>query len=115
MAIELKPCPACGGPPEYAGDAEGTEFWIACGYLRSCRMGGPSRKTMAEAVEAWNDIPRRADIEQLERERDWLAVNLANALIGRDLVEHLDDLGGMSPPDPQTLIAAAKEATCRKC
>ena len=56
---KLKPCPACGGYPEIAGTIDGTEVWIACGNLRGCRMGGPTRSTVEEAAEAWNSLPRR--------------------------------------------------------
>lgn len=56
--IELKPCPACGGYPEIGGNVDGTEVWIACGNLRKCRMGGPTRSTVEEAARAWNDLPR---------------------------------------------------------
>lgn len=56
--IELKPCPACGGYPEIGGNVDGTEVWIACGNLRKCRMGGPTRSTVEEAAQAWNDLPR---------------------------------------------------------
>lgn len=51
-----------------------------------------------------------AEVAQLRKERDWLAVELGNALIDPCLVEHLRDLGGMSPPDPKTLREAARKA-----
>ena len=62
---------------------------------------------------SWYVLDLIAELRQIRAERDWLANNLANALIGVDLVEHLAELGGMSPPDPATLIEAAREATCQ--
>lgn len=60
MPRELNPlpCPACGAHPELGGSQDGTELWIACGNLRKCRMAGPTRTTIAEAVDAWNALPR---------------------------------------------------------
>lgn len=52
------PCPACGAYPDLGGSQDGSELWVACGNLRKCRMAGPSRKTVAEAVAAWNALPR---------------------------------------------------------
>lgn len=52
------PCPACGAYPDLGGSQDGSELWVACGNLRKCRMTGPSRKTVAEAVAAWNALPR---------------------------------------------------------
>ena len=40
------------------GSFNGSELWVACGNMRKCRMAGPSRKTVAEAVAAWNAMPR---------------------------------------------------------
>ena len=40
------------------GSFNGSELWVACGNMRKCRMAGPSRKTVAEAVAAWNALPR---------------------------------------------------------
>ena len=40
------------------GSFTGSELWVACGNMRKCRMAGPSRKTVAEAVAAWNAMPR---------------------------------------------------------
>lgn len=57
--LTLLPCPACGAHPELGGSQDGSELWIACGNLRKCRMGGPTRKTVAEAVAAWNTLPRQ--------------------------------------------------------
>ena len=51
-----------------------------------------------------------AELRQARKERDWLAVNLANGLVDPDCIEHLKELGGMSPPDPAALIEAAREA-----
>lgn len=65
--MDIKPCPACGGYPEIGGSADGTEVWIACGNLRKCRMGGPTRSTVEEAVEAWNALPRHKDVERLQK------------------------------------------------
>lgn len=76
---KLKPCPACGGYPEIAGTIDGKEVWIACGNLRGCRMGGPTRSTVEEAGEAWNALPRCEDIEQINREADFLAEHLHRA------------------------------------
>ena len=53
-------------------------------------------------------------LRRTRKERDWLATNLANGLVDPDCIEHLKELGGMSPPDPATLIEAAREATCQK-
>lgn len=50
------------------------------------------------------------EVAQLRKECDWLAVELGNALIDPCLVEHLRDLGGMSPPDPKTLREVARRA-----
>ena len=58
MPEEVKPCPACGSHPELGGSVNGSELWVACGNMRKCRMAGPSRKTVAEAVAAWNAMPR---------------------------------------------------------
>lgn len=52
------PCPACGAHPELGGSQDGAELWVACGNLRKCRMAGPTRTTIAEAVDAWNALPR---------------------------------------------------------
>ena len=56
--LNTLPCPACGAYPDLGGSQDGSELWIACGNLRKCRMAGPSRKTVAEAVAAWNALPR---------------------------------------------------------
>ena len=60
MPRELNPlpCPACGAHPELGGSQDGSELWIACGNLKKCRMAGPTRTTIAEAVDAWNALPR---------------------------------------------------------
>lgn len=55
-----------------------------------------------------------AALRQARAERDWLAVNLANGLVDPGCIEHLAELGGISPPDPATLIEAAEEAVCPK-
>lgn len=52
------PCPACGAHPELGGSQDGSELWVACGNMRKCRMAGPTRKTVTEAVAAWNALPR---------------------------------------------------------
>ena len=65
------------------------------------------------ASRPWRILDLIAELRQARAERDWLAVNLANGLVDPGCIEHLAELGGMSPPDPATLIEAAKEATCR--
>lgn len=52
------PCPACGAHPELGGSQDGSELWVACGNIRKCRMAGPTRKNVTEAVAAWNALPR---------------------------------------------------------
>ena len=102
--IKLLPCPNC-GEAHNIGQNSDREWHIYC---------FPAGEDEFHAADAWNSLPRRSDIERMERERDWLAVNLANGLVDPGCIEHLAELGGMSPPDPATLIEAAKEATCQK-
>lgn len=110
MSEELKPCPCCGRIKSlFFYDYPIGAFAVCC---VSCGMRGPSTGySKDEAIKTWNSLPRHSDIERVERERDWLAVNLANGLVDPGCIEHLAELGGMSPPDPATLIEAAKEAT----
>lgn len=60
---ELKPlpCPFCGELPLVNP---------ANGHILCCKI-------VADDIYAWNALPRRADIERVERERDWLARQLA--------------------------------------
>ena len=55
----------------------------------------------------------RADVERLEKEANWLATRLANALIDPILIDDLRALsrGLMHPPTPGMLLDAACEAT----
>ena len=66
---ELKPCPACGATDVFVGE-QGPVFFAACIY---CNMKGPETLRQKGAIDEWNALPRRADIERVERERDWLA------------------------------------------
>lgn len=80
MSDELKilPCPACEGEAVYK-ESEGRMF-VEC---QSCGMRGPSLSlnwknvqetdAMTSVIAQWNLLPRLSDIEQAERERDWLA------------------------------------------
>lgn len=71
MSEELKLCPYCGHPATlWAADMSGGVYVFCDG----CGMRGPLTEEMTEqeAVAAWNALPRRSDIEQVERERDWL-------------------------------------------
>ena len=54
------------------GSFNGSELWVACGNMRKCRMAGPSRKTVAEAVAAWNAMPPDVDGRAAERGRKLL-------------------------------------------
>lgn len=70
----LKPCPACGATDVFVGK-QGGVFFSACTY---CNMQGPETLRRKGAIDEWNALPRRADIERVERERDWLAENMPN-------------------------------------
>lgn len=48
-------------------------YQVAC----ACGVRGPMKDSRKAAVAAWNALPHRADIERVERERDWLARQLA--------------------------------------
>lgn len=48
-ALELKPCPFCGGTNTSAADTG--VHWVAC---NSCDAEGPIRDTGHEAIAAWN-------------------------------------------------------------
>lgn len=39
-------------------------------------MQGPRCGTYGEAVEAWNSLPKKKALQQLEKEADWLACEL---------------------------------------
>lgn len=78
---ELKPCPACGSDNVEclvctinADEKQDVHFHIAC---ESCYTSGPIADNGKIAADKWNSLPRRADIERVERERDWLARQLA--------------------------------------
>jgi len=69
MSEELKPCGYCHSEfPECFPVGDGM-FQVACS---ECAMRGPRYPSRDEAVAAWNTLPRRAEIERLERERDWI-------------------------------------------
>ena len=84
MSDELKifPCPACEGEAVYK-ETDGRLF-VECA---TCGMRGPSLSqrwknvqdadAMTSVIAQWNLLPRLCDIEQAERERDWLAGILA--------------------------------------
>lgn len=53
----------------------------------------------------------RAEVERQDKEADWLATRLANALIDPALVDDLQALSrGMHPPTPEMLREAARKA-----
>ncbi len=81
MPEQLKECPACGSDNVEclvctinADEKQDVHFHIAC---ESCYTSGPIADNGKIAADKWNALPRRADIERVERERDWLARQLA--------------------------------------
>jgi len=68
-----KDCPHCQSN-DIVLDRHG---FLYCAVCFSCNMSGPRRQEREEALAAWNALPRRADIERVELERDWLAEVLA--------------------------------------
>ena len=74
--LNLLPCPHCGKPATLWAVDMSEGVYVFCD---NCGMRGPLTEEMTEhaAITAWNALPRRADIERVERERDWLARQLA--------------------------------------
>lgn len=74
--MDVKPCPACGGTEFYIKrNVQAWHFYVLCSH---CSMRGPEKGGDDEtcAIAAWNALPRREDIEQLNREADFLAEHL---------------------------------------
>ena len=67
MSEELQPCPYCGDAMPTVSRV-GKCHTVECG----CGMTGPYCDESIEAVAAWNALPRRSDIERVERELDWV-------------------------------------------
>lgn len=56
----LKPCPFCGSEGKWVEASCSTHF-VACADEAKCWSEGPARNTPAEAIDAWNALPRLAD------------------------------------------------------
>lgn len=50
---ELKQCPFCNGDARIYGGEE--LYWVKClNHAEGCCVDGPTRKTIQEAIDAWN-------------------------------------------------------------
>ncbi len=68
-AIELKPCPFCGGEAVISDNNTGLVFYVRC---KQCRSAGPAERCATDAAATWNtrsalsysedDVERVADI-----------------------------------------------------
>lgn len=75
--VRLKPCPHC-DEPEVQLIAHELSAYVACPTM-GCWMHGPMKETADAAARAWNELPRHEDVEQLQKEADWLAEHLHRA------------------------------------
>jgi hypothetical protein len=57
---EIKPCPACENAEAHVTGYEKLGHWVAC---PSCVLTGPPKPSAAEAIAAWNALPRRDEGE----------------------------------------------------
>ena len=71
--MDVKPCPLCGKESVIEWTHADMFCHVECTY---CEVCGPAASMESEAVEGWNALPRREDIERLNREADWLAEHL---------------------------------------
>jgi len=115
MSEELKPCPYCKGTYTCIQNVQTGGHQSTC----CCGMTGPIMATEQEAAESWNALPRHADIERVERERDWLAAMLSEACARNGSCPFTHWHCGIkqlscSSACVQDWLAAAKEATCQK-
>lgn len=64
MSDALKPCPFCESQVQVVHWEDRIKFsWqVECLY---CGIFGPLGKTEVDAVEKWNRLPRKLDIERL--------------------------------------------------
>lgn len=68
--LKIKECPGCGRSDCQVKDLFHYDFHVVCDR---CKMQGPYSPQVDESIKLWNALPRKSDIEQLEREADWLA------------------------------------------
>lgn len=73
----IKPCPNCNIDDEIGIGCRNGRAFV---YCSACEMDGPEADNDDAAVAAWNALPRRADIERVERERDWLIKRISGKL-----------------------------------
>lgn len=74
---QINPCPCCGNiSPEGKNVSPHQSIEMIAIWCPDCHMQGPRCSTLQEAIEKWNELPRKSFIDQLEKEADWLACEL---------------------------------------
>lgn len=65
----VKPCPNCG-----SNDVIYLPTIVNC---QNCHLAVSNSGYLENPVSIWNSLPRRSEIERLEKETDWLAHKLS--------------------------------------
>lgn len=83
MYEKMEECWRCGGEPDTntleRSHATGDDFYISCMQV-GCGAEGPMRKSLAEAIAAWNHRPDSAQLKSVEQERDKYKAGITRAI-----------------------------------
>ncbi len=129
MSEEVKPCAGCGAKTNYieidVSPYSDTSQWVLCGG--TCALVGPSCKTEADAIAAWNALSDAAALARAVEwlEREWLSLSSSHGIeVERDwnnaevFVSRVEYIGAVmrrgnatAPSFAAALIALAEQVT----